>query len=227
MGSQFMASKSRKHRILIVDDHPMMREGIAHTINREPDLIVCAEATTAAEALSMVEAHRPDLVLADLSLPGRDGVELIKDLRAASPDTVVLAISTHDESVFAERVLRAGGRGYIAKQEGGAEMVRAIRVVLSGQVFLSEKLSAHLLQQLYRGNAGTGEDRFGVNQLTDREFEVFQLIGRGLSTQVISERLNVSTKTVDAHRANIKEKLGLQTTAELISFAATWITQSP
>lgn len=213
-----------KKRILIVDDHPMMREGLAYTINREPDLVVCGEAETAAQALTMVEAHDPDLVLADISLPGRNGVELIKDLRAVHPATAVLVVSSHDESVFAERVLRAGGRGYVTKHEGGREMIRAIRCVLAGQIFVSEKLSAHLLQQLYQG--ATHGERPGVNQLSDREFEIFQLIGRGLSTQTIGERLHLSAKTVDAHRANIKEKLRLDTTAELISYAATWMTQA-
>lgn len=202
----------------------MMREGLTHTINREPDLVVCGEATTAAQALEMVERLRPDLVLADISLPGRDGVDLIKDLRAINPLILVLAVSTHEESIFAERVLRAGGRGYLAKQEGGAEMVRAIRTVLGGKLFLSEKLSAQLLQQVYRG--GPINERFGVNQLTDRELEIFQLIGRGLSTQAIGDHLQVSTKTVDAHRANIKEKLGLNTSAELISYAATWMAKT-
>ena len=202
----------------------MMREGLSHTINREADLVVCGEATTAAQALEMVERLRPDLVLADISLPGRDGVDLIKDLRAINPLTLVLAVSTHEESIFAERVLRAGGRGYLAKQEGGAEMVRAIRMVLSGKLFLSEKLSVQLLQQVYRGRPLN--DRSGVNQLTDRELEIFQLIGRGLSTQAIGEHLKVSTKTVDAHRANIKEKLGLSTSAELISYAATWMAKT-
>lgn len=202
----------------------MMREGLSHTINREADLIVCGEATTAAQALTMVERLGPDLVLADISLPGRDGVDLIKDLQAISPATLVLAVSTHEESIFAERVLRAGGRGYLAKQEGGAEMVRAIRTVLSGKLFLSEKLSAQLLQQVYRG--GPPNDQSGVNQLTDRELEIFRLIGRGLSTQVIGEHLKVSTKTVDAHRANIKAKLGLNTSAELISYAATWMAKT-
>ena len=202
----------------------MMREGLSHTINREPDFTVCGEATTAAQALAMVERLHPDLVLADISLPGRDGVDLIKDLQSVSPLTLVLAISTHEESIFAERVLRAGGRGYLAKQEGGAEMVRAIRTVLSGKLFLSEKLSVQLLQQVYRGKPFN--DRSGVNQLTDRELEIFQLIGRGLSTQAIGEHLKVSTKTVDAHRANIKEKLGLSTSAELISYAATWMAKT-
>ncbi len=219
-----MSLNPEKKRILIVDDHPMMREGIAHTINREPDLVVCGEVGTAAQALTMVQSHDPDLVLADISLPGRDGVELIKDLRAAYPATVVLVVSSHDESIFAERVLRAGGRGYVTKQEGGREVIRAIRCVLGGQIFFSEKLSGNLLQQFYMGSA-PGE-RPVVHQLSDREFGIFQLIGRGLSTQTISEQLHLSAKTVDAHRANIKEKLGLKTTAELISYAATWMAQA-
>ena len=214
-----------KKRIVIVDDHPMMREGIAHTVNREPDLTICGEVGTAAQALAVVEAHQPDLVLVDISLQDRDGVELIKDLRVAQPATPVLVVSSHDESIFAERVLRAGGRGYVTKQEGGREVVRAIRCVLGGKIFLSEKLSGHLLQQLYAGPAAPNE-RPGVGQLSDREFEVFQLIGRGLSSQTISDQLHLSAKTVDAHRANIKAKLGLQTTAELISYAATWRVQT-
>lgn len=219
-----MTPRSDKKRILIVDDHPMMREGIAHSINRESDLEVCGEVGTVSQALAMVETHDPDLVLADISLPGRDGIELIKDLRVTHPAMAVLVVSSHDESIFAERVLRAGGRGYVTKQEGGQEVVRAIRRVLGGHIFLSEKLSGNLLQQFYLGSP-PGE-RPVVSQLSDREFEVFLLIGRGLSTQTISEQLHLSAKTVDAHRANIKEKLGLQTTAELISYAATWRAQT-
>ena len=166
-----MSPDPEQKRILIVDDHPMMREGLAHTINREPDLVVCGEVGTVAQALALVQAHDPDLVLADISLPGRDGVELIKDLRAAHPATPVLAVSSHDESIFAERVLRAGGRGYVTKHEGGREVVRAIRCVLGGQVYFSEKLSGNLLQKFYLGSAApvSGEHPV-VHQLSDREF---------------------------------------------------------
>ena len=197
----------------------MMREGLRTLISREHDLAVCGEAETAGQALDAVANLKPDLVLADISLPGRNGVELIKDIRALQPAVLILVISMHDESLYAERVLRAGARGYIMKQESGPTMIQAIRQVLAGRIYLSGKMSARILENLTGKHAKASP----IERLSDREFEVFQLIGRGKSTVQIAEELHLSTKTVEAHRARVKEKLDLQTMTELISFASRWV----
>jgi DNA-binding NarL/FixJ family response regulator len=206
-------------RILIVDDHPMMREGLRTLISREHDLAVCGEAETAGQALDAVANLKPDLVLADISLPGRSGVELIKDICALQPAVLILVISMHDESLYAERVLRAGARGYIMKQESGPTMIQAIRQVLAGRIYLSDKMSARILENV----AGKRAKASPIERLSDREFEVFQLIGRGKSTVQIAEELHLSTKTVEAHRAQVKAKLDLRNMPELISFASRWV----
>lgn len=210
----------RKRCIFIVDDHPMMRQGLAQLIEDEPDLAVCGEAGTAGAALNAVSSLKPDLVLADITLPDKSGVELIKDLQAIQPGLAILVISMHDESLYAERVLRAGARGYIMKQEGGKKMMQAIREVLNGRVSVSEKMSARILE-IFSGRRAEGEQS-PIERLTDREFEVFQLIGQGKTTREIAHQLHLSVKTVEVHRANIKEKLGLSTAPELISYAARW-----
>jgi DNA-binding NarL/FixJ family response regulator len=206
-------------RILIVDDHPMMREGLRTLISREHDLAICGEAETAGQALDAVANLKPDLVLADISLPGRNGVELIKDIRSLQPAVLMLVISMHDESLYAERVLRAGARGYIMKQESGPTMIQAIRQVLAGRIYLSGKMSARILENV----AGKRAKASPIERLSDREFEVFQLIGRGKSTVQIAEELHLSTKTVEAHRAQVKAKLDLRNMPELISFASRWV----
>jgi DNA-binding NarL/FixJ family response regulator len=212
---------TNRTRVLIVDDHPMTRAGLVHVINHQPDLVVCCEAENAAEALDAVDACRPDLVLADITLPGKSGLELIKDIKAIRPELPILVISMHDESLYAERVLRAGARGYITKQEGGEKLMQAVRHVLSGQIYVSEKMSAHILERFSGGQAAPVCSL--VAQLSDREFGVFELLGQGLSAHEMAARLHISTKTVDAHRANIKAKLVIKTTSELISYAARWI----
>ena len=213
-----MPSQSR-HRILIVDDHPMMREGLRTLISRERDLIVCGEAETAGQALDAVAKLKPDLVLADITLPGPNGIELIKDICALQQGMLILVISMHDEALYAERVLRAGARGYIMKQESGPTMMQAIRQVLAGRIYLSDKMSARILENA----VGQRTKASPIERLSDREWEVFQLIGRGKSTVQIADELHLSTKTVEAHRARVKEKLDLQTMTELISFASRWV----
>jgi DNA-binding NarL/FixJ family response regulator len=214
-------SATKRTRVLIVDDHPLTRAGLVYLINRQPDMVVCGEAKNAAEALDAVDAGKPDLVLADIALPGKSGLELIKDIKAIHPGLPTLVISMHDESLYAERVLRAGARGYITKHEGGEKLMQAIRHVLSGQIYVSEKMSAHILKILSGGQAAPV--RSLIAQLSDREFEVFELLGEGVSAHEIARRLHISTKTVDAHRANIKTKLIIKTTSELISYAARWM----
>jgi DNA-binding NarL/FixJ family response regulator len=215
------AGNKTKKRILIVDDHPMMREGLAQLISHQPDLVVCGEAENAPQAVAAVQNLRPDLVLADITLPGRNGIELIKDVQAVVPGMAVLVISMHDEAIYAERVLRAGGRGYIMKQEGGKKIMQAIREVLSGQIFVSETISAKILETFSRG--GSQVAKSPIERLTDREFEVFQLVGRGLGRREIAQQLHLSVRTAEVHRANIKKKLELKSSSEMIRFAVRWV----
>jgi DNA-binding NarL/FixJ family response regulator len=211
--------KPRK-RILILDDHPITRYGLTQLLSHEPDLLVCGEAESAAQALGAIKSACPDLVLADITMPGRSGLEFIKDMRAQHPRVAVLVMSMHDETIYAERVLRAGGRGYIMKNEGGEKLLEAIRQVLQGQVYVSKHMSAALLEVFTPHRSSAGEATPAA--LSDREFEVFQLIGQGLSTQQIGQRLNVSVKTVGTHRLHIKQKLNLRTGPELIRHAVRW-----
>jgi len=212
-------------KILLVDDHPMMREGLRQIIGSEPDLAVCGEAENAFQALELVEKMGPHLVLTDITLPDKSGLELIKDIRSLHPQMAILVISMHDETLYAERVLRAGGRGYIMKHEGGKKIMQAIRQVLNGQISVSEKMSSKILEIFSgrRAEANTSP----VENLTDREFEVFRHIGEGLSTKEIAEQMHVSAKTVEVHRMNVKAKLKLQTASELIRYAVRWVESQP
>ena len=212
------AKAPAKKRILIVDDHPMMRDGLRQLIANEPDLEVCAEADDAPTALELAASAKPDIAVVDITLRSTNGLELIKDLKIRSPDTAVLALSMHDESLYAERVLRAGGRGYIMKQEGGKKIIEGIRRVLAGGVFVSDQISARILDSF----SGRTQNLSPVETLTDREFEVFQLIGQGVSTTEMADKLHVSAKTIEVHRVNIKAKLGIPTAPELIRFAVRW-----
>jgi DNA-binding NarL/FixJ family response regulator len=209
-----------KKKIFVVDDHPMMRDGLAQLIAQENDLVLCGEADDAAQALEQIEKIKPDLAIVDITLRSSNGLELIKDLQIRLPHVPVLVISMHDESLYAERVLRAGGRGYVMKQEGGKKLMEAIRHVLSGKTYVSEKISSRILDA-FSGRATEGTSP--VERLTDREFEIFQQIGHGLSTKDIAAKLHVSPKTVEVHRVNIKEKLKVGTAPELIRFAVRWV----
>jgi DNA-binding NarL/FixJ family response regulator len=206
-------------RVLIVDDHPIVRLGIRQMIAAEPQLAICGEADSARAALELLKSLRPDLAVVDLSLKDGSGLDLIRSLREAAPDTRVLVLSMHDEALFAERALRAGARGYIMKQEAIDGLVHAIQEVLAGRLYVSERMSQQLLERLGKDAPVTG-NRLG--NLTDRELEVFELIGRGLSTAAIAARLQVSVKTVETYRSNIKTKLDLKDATDLIRFAATW-----
>ncbi|HWX19499.1 MAG TPA: response regulator transcription factor [Candidatus Binatia bacterium] len=209
-----------KKRILIVDDHPMMREGLAQLLDNESDLCACAQADNAGQAIAAIAADKPDLVIVDISLPDKSGLELIKDIHTLHPGLPLLVVSMHHETLYAERVLRAGGRGYIMKQEGGLKLMQAIRTVLSGRIYVSEKLSAKILE-VFSGHR-TAPAHSPVENLSDREFEVFQLIGRGQGTRAIAEHLHLSVKTVEVHRANMKKKMELKTGADLVRFAIRW-----
>jgi DNA-binding NarL/FixJ family response regulator len=210
-----------KKQILIVDDHPMMREGLAQLISREKDLTVCGEADTAHEALTKTGQLKPDLVIVDITLPGRSGLELIKDIQAMHSGTLLLVVSMHEESLYAERVLRAGARGYVMKQEGGKKLIEAIRQVLNGQIYVSASMSARILEVFSGHRAEAGDSP--VAGLTDREFEVFRLIGQGANTRDIAKNLRLSVKTVEVHRLNIKAKLKLSTASELVHYAVRWM----
>lgn len=211
-------------RIFILDDHPMTRRGLAQLIASAPDLVLCGEAENAAQALAAFARSEPDLVLSDITLPGKSGLEFIKDSKTLHPDVAVLVMSMHDENVYAERVLRAGGNGYIMKSEGGDKVIEAIRHILLGQVYVSKRMSAVLLNHFARSPGRREESQ--TSQLTDREFEVYQLIGQGLSTRAIGERLHISPKTVETHRMKIKAKFRLKTGPELIKHAVRWAAHS-
>ncbi|MDR3402342.1 MAG: response regulator transcription factor [Chthoniobacter sp.] len=209
-----------KH-VLLVDDHPFLRMGLAEALGREPGLWVCGDAASAEEALTAVELLQPDIVITDLNLPGKSGLELIKDLASLRPRLPVIVLSMHDEEIFAERSLRAGARGYVMKSEGPEKVAAAIREVLRGGVYVSAKTSARILKNFSGGLDAAKETPLG--QLTDREFELFEWIGRGLSTVEIAGRMHISPKTIETHRLHIKSKLGLATGAELIAYAARWV----
>ncbi len=210
-----------RRRVLLVDDHPFMRAGLGQLIERQPDLEVGGEAGNPVEAFQQLARVKPDLVLTDLTMPGRSGLEFIKDLRAAHADLAILVISMHDEAVYAERVIRAGARGYIMKEAGGENLLAAIRQVLRGEIYVSPRMASRLLEAL-SGNRPRGSHS-PIEQLSDREFEVFQLIGQGKSTRDIAAQLHLSTKTVDVHRSHIKEKLALTDTTSLIRHAVRWV----
>jgi len=214
------APKPAKAKVLVVDDHEIMRQGLTQLIGQEADLTVCGEAEDARGAIAAIEKLDPDVTLVDISLKDSSGIELIKDIRARWPNLPVLVLSMHDESFYAERALRAGARGYVTKAEVSAKVVKGIRQVLGGGIYLSSKVSTRILRKLIDG--GKAIDVFPLDRLTDREFEVFELIGRGLQTRGIAQRLHVSPKTVDAHREHIKRKLGIANATELLSYAVRW-----
>ncbi len=225
-GTQASDPAASRKRVLLVDDHPFMRVGLATLIDRQPDLAVCGEAGNPIEAFHALQKTKPDLILTDLTMPGRSGLEFIKDLRAAEPELAILVVSMHDEAVHAERALRAGARGYIMKEAGGENLLTAIRQVLRGEVYVSPKMSARILEGLSGGRPRGSSSP--IEKLTDREFEIFQLIGQGKSTRDIATQLSLSPKTIDVHRANIKEKLELTDVTALIRHAVRWVeTQKP
>ena len=207
-------------RILVVDDHPVVRLGIRQIIAAEPGLSVCGEAESATKALELAKSSRADLAIVDLSLGDGSGLDLIRSLRETTPKLKVLVLSMHDEALFADRVLRAGAHGYIMKQEAIDGLVHAIQEVLAGRRFVSTRMSQVILERIGH-DAPTSGDRLA--NLTDRELEVFELIGRGLNTATIADRLEISIKTVETYRSNIRTKLDLKDATELIRYAATWI----
>ena len=209
------------HRIFIVDDHPVMRRGYASLINAEMDLEICGEADSARDALDKYQDANPSLMIVDLTLKGMGGLELIKRLQTQDPDLPILVVSMHDESLYAARALRAGARGYIMKSEVESEIVQAIRRILKGSVYVSDELSTKILLR-YTG-ATPGEGDSPLDQLSDREIEVFEYMGRGFTTREIAEKLALSPKTIDSYRTRVKEKLAIDSNAELIRRAVLWV----
>lgn len=208
-------------KIFLVDDHPLVREWLTQVIEQEEDLAVCGEAADAPEALEKILKQPPDIVIADISLKNSHGVTLVKDVKAQLPDLPVLVLSMHDESLYAERVLRAGAMGYITKQEATRNIMRAIRQVLKGEIYVSETMASRMVHKLVSGRAQ--EQRSPIERLTDRELEVFQLIGRGLGTRKIADELHLGIKTVESYRARIKDKLSLDDGTQLLQQAIQWV----
>lgn len=214
-----------KSNVLIVDDHPIVRQGIVQLINREDDMRVCCEAGDADQALEAIANNngccKADIALVDMSLPGISGIELVKILRSRFPEIRILVISMHDETLYAERALRAGAKGYIMKQEATEKVLIAIRHILSGEVYVSDKMRSKILQRIIDNRFETPTSP--VSHLSDKELDVLRLIGKGLRTSDIASEVNRSVKTVEAHRANLKEKLGLKNATELVRFAVQWV----
>lgn len=208
-------------RIVVADDHPMTRAGVVQLINAQSDMSVSSQVSSATEIFAAIARDAPDLLVTDMTMPGRSGLELIKDLLGPYPNLRILVLSMHDETVYAERALRAGAKGYIMKEAGGEELLTAIHRVLKGQVYLSEQMSAAVLNNLSGSKARALHSP--IQKLTDREFEVFQLIGRGKSNHDIAEQLHLSPKTVDVHRGRIKEKLQLKDATSLVRHAVRWV----
>lgn len=211
------------HRIYLVEDHPIMRQGYAAVIGQEMGLEICGDAGSADEARQDIPELLPDLVVVDLSLGGSSGLELIKDLRAQWPDIAVLVVSMHDESLYAERALQAGARGYLMKSEADTKVVQAIRKILGGGVYLSDEMNMRMLMQF--ADRGAGKPSSPLATLSDRELEVFEYMGRGLTTREIAEKLALSPKTIDSYRTRVKDKLAIDSNAQLRRQATVWVEQ--
>jgi DNA-binding NarL/FixJ family response regulator len=215
-------NNKQRSRIFLVDDHPLVREWLTNLVNQQPDLQVCGEAETAADALRGIEATKPKLAIIDISLNAASGLELVKDLCIQHPSVAPLVLSMHEEELYAERAMRAGARGYVRKRETSKNILAAIRRVLEGGIYVSEKLSNEMALKFLKGQEGVGAAQSRVERLSDRELEVFQLLGQGRSTSQIAEQLHISLKTVQAYCVRAKEKLGLTTAAELLREAILW-----
>ena len=226
MSSRAAAHPARaRSRVLVVDDHPIVRQGLALMIDQEPDLEVCGEAEEAGTALAAIAATHPDVVLLDISLPGPDGIEVLKTIRGTDPALPVLVLSMHDESVYAERALRAGANGYIMKQEATENVLVALRRILRREMYVSDRIASAMLRQLA---SGTGKpDQAPIARLSDRELEVFRLIGEGHGTRRIAEELHLSVKTVESYQAHIKDKLALHSSRDLVQRAIEWRLAEP
>jgi len=214
--------KNTKSHILLVDDHPIVRERLAQLINQQDDLLVCGECGEADECLELLKQVSADLAIVDLSLKNTHGIDLIKQLHLRFPHLPVLVLSMHDEASYVERALRAGARGYVTKEEASQVIMTAIRRVLTGEIYLSEKMAGQVVGLFLRGYSTTAPNA-PTTRLSDRELQLFELIGRGYPTKQIAETLKIEVKTVDSHRARLKEKLGIATIEELRAAAEQWL----
>ncbi len=214
-------AKDKRTRVLLVDDHAVVRYGIAQLINQQGDLVVCGEEENASVALGAIAKVKPDLVIADISLKDSSGLELMRNIKAQYPGLAVLVVSAHDESIYAEIAFRAGALGYLMKEEALAKIITAIRRVLSGNIYVSDALGARMLQQQVRGQKDINQSP--VQSLSDRELEVFQLIGQWKKTKEIAQELHLSIKTIEYYREQIKRKLNLQNSSELTHYATSWV----
>jgi DNA-binding NarL/FixJ family response regulator len=217
-------SPSRTTRLLIVDDHPLVRSGISSIIQMEPDLEVCGEAEDQTSAMNLVSKEHPDLVLVDISLKNSNGLNLLKEISQNHPKILTLAVSMHDEYTYAVRCLKAGAKGYIMKQEGTEKILEAIRCVLTGKTYLSDLMTQTTVEQLGAGRAPTGSNP--VDVLSNRELELFQLTGQGKEISQIAKIMNISPRTVEVHRSHIKKKLGLRTSTDIFQMAYEWLRQN-
>jgi DNA-binding NarL/FixJ family response regulator len=226
---RFLATTSNRARVLLVDDHPVIRQGLANLIDDEPDLSVVGGAESADEAMRLVRQLRPDVIIVDIVLGDESGLGLIKQLHENYPELPVLALSMYDESLYAERALRAGAKGYVMKKEAMDKVMTAVRRVVGGEMYISEKMAARMVQKFIGGGRAGGQTQSGssLETLSDREFEVFGLIAQGVGPTQIGQRLGVSVKTIETHREHIKNKLGLKSGTELTRFALQWAMQQP
>lgn len=216
-----LQNAQKKHRVYLVEDHPVTQQGFALLLNLEADLVVCGRAATADKVLMEIESSKPDLVIVDISLPGRDGLELIKDIATFHPRLPTLTLSTLDEAIYADRALRAGAMGYIMKHEPIEQLLLAVHQVLAGDIYLSEAMRSQIFQNSLPGSSKDGT--LSIDQLSDRELQVFRLIGEGLGTRQISMNLGLSISTVETHRTHIKEKLGAKKAPDLVRQAVEWV----
>jgi DNA-binding NarL/FixJ family response regulator len=225
MSSSVTSGPTRRRRLFLVENHPITREGFAHLLEHHGDLEVCGHTGSSAKAQAGVDALKPDLVIADLSLSGSSGLDFIKQLKARHPRIPVLVLSSHDESLYAERAVRAGARGYVMKQTPTAEVLNAVRRVLDGELYLSSQMRTRLVHKHFGGSVEVRSTE--MDSLTDRELQVFQLLGRGCTTRRIASTLHVSVSTIETHRAHIKEKLHLKNAVELVRRAVEWASSHP
>ena len=207
--------------VFIVEDHPIFRRGLSQVISSEEGFCVCGEAEDYLNGLDSIKKLKPDIIIVDINLRNSSGIDLIKDIKLFCPDIKILALSMHDENIYAERVLRAGAKGYLMKQEAPETILKAIRLIMEGKIYLSENMSSRMLRKLIDGQSNL--ETAPVDFLTDRELEIFKMIGHGFSTREISQKLHVSVKTIENHRAHIKEKLDLNNSIELIQQATLWV----
>jgi DNA-binding NarL/FixJ family response regulator len=211
----------KKHRVFLVDDHPIVLTGFTLMLNAQDDIEVCGTSSSAEEAVGKISTSKADLVITDITLPGRSGLDLLKDLIAINPSQRVLVVSMHDELLYAERAIRAGARGYLMKEAGSEKMLAAIRHVLAGNIYVSDRIQAKILNAMHAPSQRASASP--VEKLSDREFEVFRLMGEGRTTKEIADQLHLSDKTIAVHRGHIKDKLGIKSATELMHAAVRWV----